>query len=690
MRSWRLRTRRTRTTGAVLLWLAMIAAAAASPAHDFSMPGERILHEDEDLGIVNGRLTCGVSKIFLGRINGIWAPPYVSSDFSLRWLLNGEELALDSFTWRPTSVSGTASAGAVRVEFAMWLRPDRAITQAVRVSASGPDPSAFDLALQASGTLDVVQRWEFARAASNTATRNAEAPSGLLLQRGDEALAVQCHQLEPAGGALAGRFTLRGGESAVLLATVSIGSADDAVGTAELALQEALGEQDPFAAQGPSIPFELPLFNSDNPALDAFFSRSLVHLVMNRWEVPEFKLNPYYATGSVKGGCLCNYLWNFGEVWEILPLLDPPATKAHIKQFLACDLTAHFAFDPIGGEAFGPWYMVNQEKIIGLIYFYTLITGDTAFLHEEVDGKTIAALAVAHALAKDDPARPVTLIDYGPSNSHLELRREYAYNHVMPDLNGRRYDNLVRAAAIARWAGSPRPELLERAEALRGLLTRELWDPAAQWFHFINSKGERELRYTLQMFKLFNSAVLGPEQVSGLLSHLNEREFFSEHGMHSMSKLDPAYDQVDIDNGGGGACVCFPPQIAERLYKAGHAAEADNILRRILWWGERMPYWGDSIVANEIAYRKDTPLQCTLDGAAAAQCVIFGLFGIAPQGNGAIEVTPRKSTLFTRATLGPIRLLGHTFSIRVDGEEFVVESAGVRHEAAWGETVTLR
>ena len=30
---------------------------------------------------------------------------------------------------------------------------------------------------------------------------------------------------------------------------------------------------------------------------------------MNKWEVPEFKLNPYYSTGSVKGGCVCNYLW---------------------------------------------------------------------------------------------------------------------------------------------------------------------------------------------------------------------------------------------------------------------------------------------------------------------------------------------------------------------------------------------
>jgi hypothetical protein len=605
--------------------LLFVALSSVAAAHDFSMPGHSIVHDDEDLGIVNGRITCGVSKEFLGRVNGIWAPPLVSSDCAVRWLLNDEELKLDSFTWNPASVSGAASVGPLKVDFSAWLREDRAIVQAIRVRASGPGPHEFDLTLKASGSLDVVQRWEFARAASTTPAKDSAAPSGLVLRQGDEALAVQCHDLAPKDGALSGHFMLRDGDAVTLLAAITVGSADDAVANTELALQQARAEKDPLAPRKVDTPLALPAFSSDNPALDAFFSRSLVHLIMNRWTAPEFKLNPYYATGSVKGGCLCNYLWNFGEIWEILPLLDPAATKAHIKQFLACDLTEHFAFDPIGGEAFGPWYMVNQEKIIGLIYFYTLITGDTAFLHEKLDDKTIAELAVAHALVKDDLTRPVALIDYGPSNSHLELRREYAYNHVMPDLNGRRHDNLVRAAAIAEWGGTPRPDLGARAEALKTLLNQELWDTDAKWYRFINGKGEPELRYTIQLFKLFNSGVLGPDQVEGLLSHFNEREFFSQYGMHSMSKLDPAYDQVDIDNGGGGACTCFPPQIAERLYKAGHTAEADDILRRILWWGERMPYWGDSIVANEIAYRKDTPLQSTIDGATVAQCIIFGL-----------------------------------------------------------------
>ena len=168
----------------------------------------------------------------------------------------------------------------------------------------------------------------------------------------------------------------------------------------------------------------------------------------NRWETPEFVLHPYYSTGSIKGGCVCEYLWNFGEVWEILPLYDPDAAREHIKQFLKVDITQHFAFIPTTGGAFGPWYMVNQEKILGLIYYYVKNTGDTAFLSEPVNGKSVLDWVLVNAMYGDDPAMPVALIDYGPSNSHLELRRGYPYNHVMPDLNGRRYLNYCMADAL--------------------------------------------------------------------------------------------------------------------------------------------------------------------------------------------------------------------------------------------------
>jgi hypothetical protein len=104
-----------------------------------------------------------------------------------------------------------------------------------------------------------------------------------------------------------------------------------------------------------------------------------MHFFTNRWNLKEFCLQPYYGTGGIRGGCVCNYLWNFGETWEIIHLLDPVASREHIKHFLGLNLTKHFAFSPVTGKAFGLRYMINQEKIIGHIYCCFKLTGMSVF-----------------------------------------------------------------------------------------------------------------------------------------------------------------------------------------------------------------------------------------------------------------------------------------------------------------------
>jgi hypothetical protein len=207
-------------------------------------------------------------------------------------------------------------------------------------------------------------------------------------------------------------------------------------------------------------------------------------------------------------------------------------------------------------------------------------------------------------------------------------------------------------------------------------------------FRFEDGQGHADLRYTMQMFKLFGGGVLDVDEEAGLLSHLNETEFLSEYGFHSMPKTDIAYDQVDIDNGGGGAYTSFPAQIAERFYKSGHAREADDILRRILWWGERMPYWGDSLVANAIDYRKDTPLQCTIGGAAIAQSIIFGLFGVDARTNGDVAFNPHRPPFANRLALRGLRLHGISFDLEVDGDAFEARAGGKRIHSSPGSPVT--
>jgi len=671
---------------------------APEPHALFDITGDASIMDEEHLGIINGAATAGINHRRAGSIGGLWAPPHVSGDFLLELRADGAAIGTTRYRWRPYGVEMEGESGGIRYAVEIVLPPRRraGLMRVVAYNA-GAESRTLNLQLAVKGTLDTTATWEFARAASATPAPAVIEENCCVKRQGPLAIVVAPDVPAGAWNAAEETWQLPLRVDADTSAAFHVAFALDEASAARQACAQLLESPDAarrlaredFAARVDDLFQKLPRLESSNPALNAFYNRSLVHLLMNRWDVDEFVLHPYYSTGSVKGGCLCEYLWNFGEVWEILPLYDAGAARDHILQFLKTDITTHFAFMPVDGNAFGPHYPVNQEKIIGLIYYYVLLTGDAAFLQEAVAGKTVMEWVLANALFGDDPAAPVALIDYGPSNSHLELRRGLPYNHVMPDLNARRYDNYMRASELARMAGAPAPYLVERAAALKTVVAEKLWDSQANWLRFLNGDGAPDLRYTVQMFKLFGSGVLNDTQQAGLLGHLNEDEFLGAHGLHSMAKHDPAYDQVDIDNGGGGCCTCFPPQIAERLYRMRQAAPADDILRRILWWGERMPYWGDSLVANSVDYRKDTPLQCTLDGATVAQCIIFGLFGVSVDAEGTLTVCPNKTSLAERVVLKGLRVRGHTLDIVCGRDTFQVVSDGETITRPYGERVTL-
>lgn len=662
----------------------------------FDMDGKQILQDEDHVGIVNGKLTAGINYRDVAGLGGLWAPPYVSSNFLLDGRVNGEKVPTAKWRWRPFQVErqGTVSNVAVAITTTL-IYGQRAAVVSFTFKNSGR--TAVPLELFTLGWLDSVREWEFARPGSRSETTLQADGRRLTLRQGNLAVVVAIDAAEwtwdvsgNLGHAIA---SLPAREARSVNVVIAIGSGDEAAATAGRILADTAGAitaaKHEYARRVNEVFEKLPSLESDNAQLVRWYNRSLVHFLMNWWDVPEFVLHPYYSTGSVKGGCVGNYLWNFGEVWEILPLFDAPAARSHIQQFLKCDLLKHFLFNPVTGAAGGPWYMVNQEKIIGLTYYYVLLTGDIALLDETVDGKSIRDHMVIQAMFGDDVGKPIALIDYGPSNSHLELRRGCAYNHVMPDLNARRYANYLRAATLCDLAGKPAPFLRERAVLLKPLLKEKLWDAQARWFRFEDSPSKRELCYTVQMFKPIGSGVLDRECEDGLLSHLNQQELLSAFGLHSLSKRDPAYDQLDIDNGGGGICTSFPPQIIERLYQAGQPELAADILGRLLWWGDTMPYWGDSIAANCKDYRRDTPLQCTFDGVAAAQCVIFGVFGVSVRPDGDVVMKPNRLPFAPRLTLKGIKVRGRALDVRIDERRYEVRSGGRTIWASIGKAVVV-
>jgi len=648
----------------------------------FSFSGKDNIREEAHFGIINGQITTGVNFKDVFSISGLWAPPLASSDFLLEPLLFGQKVAAKDYVWHQYKIVRTGKLRCIETSSETILPAGlRAALSIITLRNTSSRPVCLPVSINIRGGLDYIGRWEFATPITNLMTQNSVVSGLIVKQNNCGAMVIGA---DIAGliwnntrSCWRGQIVLAPGVQKKFHLAVAM---DTKLAAAMKTCRRMLttpqkiadSAKKSFIKQVRGLYARLPALEADNERLVKMYERSILHFLLCKWQVPEFVLHPYYGTGGINGGCVGNYLWNFGEGWEIHPLYDPKAVREHIKQFLKIDLTKHFAFNPIDGKGFGPWYQINQEKIIGLIYYYVLNTGDLAFLEDKVKGRTIIKHVINHALMGDDLSKPVALYDYGElGEQHLELRRNIPYHGIMPDLNGRRYLNYMWAYALSRLAGRPVYHLPERAAALKALLKRELWNSDKKWFDFVIS-GKKDVRWTVQMYKLINSPVLDKEEEEGLLSHLNELEFLSRYGLHSLAKGDAAYDRNDVDNGGPGACTGFPPQIIERLYKAGHIKLAEDLFRRILWWGERMPYWGDSIVADKIDYRRDTPLQCTLDGITVAQTVIFGMFGVEVRVNGDIVINPHPPAFSPRIKLKGLKLRGMNIDISVNARKYTV------------------
>jgi len=475
------------------------------------------------------------------------------------------------------------------------------------------------------------------------------------------------------------------------------------IGTDEKSLVEALETLDNYETsidksfewllkEVSRIHDKLPRFSSSVKELDALYYRSLVTYILCRWENPDLCIVPYFSNGGINGGCMGSYLWGHSGGVMMHPLYDAEGNKKEIKLYLQNDITRTFAINPLTGKSWGPWYQINQEKIIQMVYYHVLFTGDWMFLLEKVGEKTVLEWMKYHAYVCDDVSKDVELYDFGDrgekgGNHHLELRRGIPYNGIMPDLNARRYQNYMKAYELSVLVGQPDERLVVRAQQLKEKL-KTLWNENENWYDFISAE-KRDTRYTVQMYKFLNSPVIGEKERQGLISHLNEKEFLSKFGLHSMSKLDIAYDQDDIDNGGGGICNPFTTQICAQLYETGYDELATNILQRIYWWGTRMPYMGDSCAANMIMNREDTPLQGDIGSISCAQTIFFYIFGIKVDFGGNISISPVKVRPADIMKVENARLCGKVFDVSIQGDHFDVTYGGKTYTARIGEKIKI-
>ncbi len=643
----------------------------------FAFKSENNILEEKDLGITSDISSLLTPERSVSSVECFQGCPYTASRFSLELRIGGERIPARSWKWLPSAMLRFGESKGFKVETLTAMVPGtRAFVMKVKIINKLGEDKTLPITLSYCGNARKEDEWVFyipiddksAKRESFSFSENVlvgafdaatyAVSSSVSMTHFSDAFMLEGEITLPQNGEITLYFSGHLGGNGV---------AEDAKNISYEALIESSFAY--LEKEVKRIYENLPRLSSDNPDLDNLYYRSLVTYILCRWENPDLCTSPYFSTGSVNGACMCSYLWDYCGGLMLHPIYDKNGNKEILKAYLRNDLTKSYALNPATSGPVGPWYQVNQEKIILMVYYHVLFTGEKEFLNEKVGDKRVIEWMLYHAYVADDTEKEVALYDYGVSgDDHLELRREYRYNGIMPDLNARRYMNYMRVYELTKVAGCPDERLKDRAKALKERLTT-LWDEDKKWYAFIDAEGKRDMRYTVQMFKFLNSPVIGDAEREGLISHLNEEEFLSGFGLHSMSKKDPAFDQEDIDNGGGGICTHFTMQICAQLFETGYAEKATDILSRVFWWGERMPYMGDSCAANMIANREDTPLQGDISSVSCAQMIFFYIFGIRADFKGNITVSPVKCRPAKNMRIENARLCGKIFSVEVFGDD---------------------
>jgi len=202
-----------------------------------------------------------------------------------------------------------------------------------------------------------------------------------------------------------------------------------------------------------------------------------------------------------------------------------------------------------------------------------------------------------------------------------------------------------------------------------------LWDKTNQWFVSLDLNRKPQNCYSIQIFDLLRADLVRGKQAEAMIQRLNENEFLSQWGVHSLSKADKGYDPTDIDWGGPGVYAGDAPELAADLLSAGFTRKGIDVLQRILWWNA-FPYIPQAVRADSQDYRRDGRAN-VIAALAGAQTVVWGLFGIRMEGD-TLSICPVRDPYTAGMGVENLRIRGRTFRIQIDrnGKHYRVQTDG--------------
>ena len=432
----------------------------------------------------------------------------------------------------------------------------------------------------------------------------------------------------------------------------------------------------------------LPVVTSNYPKLQEFYNRCLLSVMECRWERDEFNLNPFWAVGT----------WIFTITWDnsfsanVLSMLDPESMReAIIIPFKEGKMKRTY-ISPRGAEG-DILYLQEPFALLMMLNAYLKQTGDVAFLDHKLEGLTIYEWMKKWGIVlHDEYGRPEDgLIDVGLNTEKIVEIRTDGYCNVVPVMNGLTVWLYQHLASWGKERKDPEAEKFERyAEQLSGSFHSKLWNEKAGWFDNLFPDGSRELVYSYHLYDLLGTTVLTNAERERVISQIKEGEFLGKFGMYSISKKDRIHwDLIDADWGGGGQYPGMPLQIALSLYRTGHAELGWDILKRFMNYIDYFPYIPQN-PRTDRAEQDMSSMPLEISSGAGIEAILFGIFGLNPQVDGTLEISPSYHHEYGNAVMRDYHFRGHFYDVEMQYNSFkVLRDGTVLGEYPYGRKMTI-
>ncbi len=351
-----------------------------------------------------------------------------------------------------------------------------------------------------------------------------------------------------------------------------------------------------------------------------------------------------YISNTPESNCTMMYFWDTREWATTLALLDPSMLKQYLVSWLSKGIYSGYAEEYLTGTLRGVWYSANDYSIFMLLNDYLNVTGDTAFLLQEINGKTVLEHMYSIATHWKSLVRPgQTLADYGKASNLLECVPTYVGE--VASLNAANVWIMERTAEIERTMGNTKQadSLMSMADDLLPAVLN-LRVPGKGYWYCIHDNGKHVAVRTVFDFATIGltiSKYLSSELRKEML-HFVETQLMTEHWMRALSWRDPAAPvSIRPDHGPIGAFCAWPAETMAVMCQFGKYREAMKVLNDCTG----TTYEGPFSQSRQLLTKKyDSPVRITelgtggahsqtynaSNGGGFAETIIRGFFGYQP------------------------------------------------------------